>query len=210
MKSFEKWLIKIGNREVTAKKYSSAIDSISSDMIKINLINKNLYNISSELELLFVVDKILNCTDFIEKNKKGHNMYSAALKKFMDYKKESFISEEINITADDLSFTEGKEVLKQHIIRERNRNLIKIAKGKFKKENGNKLFCEVCGFNFYEFYGELGEDFIEAHHSIPLSEIKFGDETKVTDIVMLCSNCHSMIHRKRPWLSKEDIKKLID
>ncbi|MGU8539069.1 hypothetical protein ACV3P9_02215 [Clostridium perfringens] len=27
---------------------------------------------------------------------------------------------------------------------------------------------------------------------------------------MLCSNCHRMIHRRRPWLSKEELELLID
>ena len=24
--------------------------------------------------------------------------------------------------------------------------------------------------------------------------------------VLVCSNCHKMLHRKRPWLSKEELK----
>ncbi|SCL74585.1 putative restriction endonuclease [Methanoculleus chikugoensis] len=59
--------------------------------------------------------------------------------------------------------------------------------------------CAVCGFNFEEHYGEWGENFAEVHHIIPLSEYR-GTITEVnpkTDLVVLCSNCHSMIHRKR-------------
>ena len=56
--------------------------------------------------------------------------------------------------------------------------------------------CKVCGFNFEEAYGEHGKDYIEVHHLIPVSSL--GKETKVdpeSDMTVLCSNCHRMIHR---------------
>lgn len=55
--------------------------------------------------------------------------------------------------------------------------------------------CQVCGFDFSKAYGELGEDFIEVHHLEPIST--FEEEHQVdplTQLVPLCSNCHSMIH----------------
>lgn len=58
--------------------------------------------------------------------------------------------------------------------------------------------CQVCGFDFAEHYGTLGEDFIEVHHIRPLSTLE--EEVTVdpeTDLVCLCANCHRMIHRSR-------------
>ncbi len=115
----------------------------------------------------------------------------------------------VDITEDDISFPEGKLKLKTHIYRERNQKVIQIAKNKFKEKHG-QLYCEACGFDFHKFYGKIGEDYIEGHHSIPVSELKEGDKTKPEDIVLLCSNCHKMVHRKRPWLKKEELKKLIN
>lgn len=114
----------------------------------------------------------------------------------------------VDLTEDDSGFPEGKAKLKQHICRERNPKVIKLAKDNFKKQHG-KLYCEVCGFNFEETYGKLGEDFIEGHHTIPVSKIPEGYKTKPEDIVLLCSNCHKMIHRKRPWLSRDKLKTLL-
>lgn len=114
----------------------------------------------------------------------------------------------VDLTEDDISFPEGKKVLRQHILRERNPKVIIEAKKRFVEAHG-RLFCEVCDFDFEKQYGSLGKGFIEGHHTIPISKMKAGDKTKVTDIVMLCSNCHKMIHRKRPWLTKEEIRKLI-
>jgi putative restriction endonuclease len=59
-------------------------------------------------------------------------------------------------------------------------------------------------------YGEIGKNYIEGHHIIPVSDLKNNEGTKVSDIVMLCSNCHSMIHRRRPWLGINDLKSFIN
>ena len=114
----------------------------------------------------------------------------------------------VDITEDDISFPEGKQKLKTHIYRERNQKVIQIAKNRFKQKYGY-LYCEACGFDFYKQYGEIGEDYIEGHHSIPVSELKENDKTKPEDIILLCSNCHRMIHRRRPWLKKEELQELI-
>lgn len=111
----------------------------------------------------------------------------------------------IELTSDDAEFFEGRKKLKQHIVRERNYRLVFLAKKMFKEQHGGKLFCEVCGFCFRDKYGYLGEDFIEAHHIKPVSTLQENEKTKVEDMMMVCSNCHSMIHRFKGELAKEDI-----
>jgi len=107
-------------------------------------------------------------------------------------------------------FKEGKKYQISHYKRERNQTLVKKAKMSFKKEHG-RLFCESCSFSFEEKYGSLGNDYIEAHHLTPVSELKEGDSTKIKDLIMLCSNCHRMVHRLRPWpKSLYEIKKLLE
>ena len=59
--------------------------------------------------------------------------------------------------------------------------------------------CQVCNFDFELQYGSWGKEFAEVHHIIPLSELK-GKEQNTnpkTDLSVLCSNCHRMIHRKK-------------
>lgn len=115
---------------------------------------------------------------------------------------------EIDLTDDNEGFPEGKEVLQQHLIRERDNRVIKKVKNRFLQKHG-KLFCEVCYFDFEEFYGELGAGYIEGHHTKPISEMKEGEETKVEDIALVCSNCHRMLHRRRPWLLMDELKKIL-
>lgn len=72
--------------------------------------------------------------------------------------------------------------------------------------------CMVCDFDFEEVYGELGKDFIEVHHTKPLSSL---DEEIIVDpekdLVCLCSNCHRMVHRKKDKiLSVEELKEIME
>jgi hypothetical protein len=110
--------------------------------------------------------------------------------------------------AEDTEFPEGRMVERRHKSRERNQAVILEAKRQFERKNG-QLFCQLCGFDFYKAYGDVGKDFIEAHHAIPLSRLEGEVETKPSDIAMVCSNCHRMLHRKRPWLEMKDLADLI-
>lgn len=72
--------------------------------------------------------------------------------------------------------------------------------------------CAVCGFDFGETYGELGKDYIEVHHIKPLADLH--DEVEInpiTDLIPLCSNCHSMIHRRAGRvLTVEELKSIVE
>ena len=72
---------------------------------------------------------------------------------------------------DILSFPEGAEKRRLHLTRERNRTLVEKAKS-IAFEQDPMLHCQVCGFSFTERYGEHGRKFIEAHHKIPIAELK--------------------------------------
>lgn len=120
----------------------------------------------------------------------------------------SYSNNSVDLTQTDVGFLEGGKKMEQHMHRERDPRLVNQAKQAFKKKH-NRLFCEICGFEFAKVYGILGANFIEAHHVKPLSECVAGDTTRVEDLVMLCSNCHSMVHKKKPWLKKEDLASII-
>lgn len=109
-------------------------------------------------------------------------------------------------TEDDEEATEGRVLTRVHKSRERNRKIVKKKKAKVLKETG-KLECEACGFDFAKTYGELGEGFAECHHTKPVSELTPGEKTKLSDLAILCANCHRMIHKQRPWLTLNDLEK---
>ena len=67
--------------------------------------------------------------------------------------------------------------------------------------------CSVCKINFESIYGEIGKDFIHVHHIVQLSSIRKEYEIDpVNDLRPVCPNCHSMLHRKNPPYSIEEMK----
>ncbi|MBG6074007.1 putative restriction endonuclease [Polaromonas sp. CG_9.7] len=58
--------------------------------------------------------------------------------------------------------------------------------------------CIACNFNFEEVYGDYGKGYIHIHHRSPISEA--GGSISVNpakDLVPLCANCHSIVHRRK-------------
>ena len=70
--------------------------------------------------------------------------------------------------------------------------------------------CSVCGFDFGEVYGPIGQNKIHVHHLIPLSEIQ--QEYKidpVRDLRPVCPNCHLIIHSKREPFTINEVREQI-
>jgi len=109
---------------------------------------------------------------------------------------------------DDLEGEEGRILTRVHRARERNRKLVEEKKKQALKKNG-KINCEACGFDYGSHYGTIGDGFAECHHIKPVSELKPGEKTKLIDLILLCANCHRMVHRRRPWLGFEELRKLL-
>lgn len=65
--------------------------------------------------------------------------------------------------------------------------------------------CMACGFDFRQRYGVWGEGFAHVHHSVPLSQ---GPAVRVTDprtdLMVLCPNCHAMMHAHPPTVLSLD------
>jgi 5-methylcytosine-specific restriction protein A len=56
--------------------------------------------------------------------------------------------------------------------------------------------CQCCGFDFNLVYGAgLARDYIQVHHVRSITEA-VATPNPATDLVPLCSNCHSMVHRR--------------
>ena len=97
--------------------------------------------------------------------------------------------------------TEGGEKVYISTRRERDRGLRDAAI----KLHG--LDCMACGFNFEKFYGETGKDFIEVHHVVPLAAAGRTETNPVTDLIVLCANCHRITHSRRHiCLSLDELK----
>ncbi|MGW9596911.1 HNH endonuclease [Streptomyces chartreusis] len=105
---------------------------------------------------------------------------------------------------DDFSAPEGRLLLRRHRARERNKGLRK-KKIESVLRKGGTLACEACGFDFAEVYGERGVGYVECHHVVPLHEAGEG-KTKLSDLALICANCHRMIHRGAPWPTPGELR----
>ena len=103
---------------------------------------------------------------------------------------------------------EGRILVRLHRSRERNKKIVLRKKNKVLKMKG-VLECESCNFDFEKIYGERGKGYIECHHIKPLSEIETKQKTNLDDLALVCSNCHRMIHKSKPWLSIAELRGII-
>ena len=82
-----------------------------------------------------------------------------------------------------------------------NRKLCLVAKG---------YDCAVCGMNFEKTYGKIGHHFINVHHIVPVSQLCPGYVIDpIKDLIPVCPNCHSMLHRKDPPYLPEELSILL-
>ena len=96
----------------------------------------------------------------------------------------------------DFDHQEGKIVQKNLTTHERNKNLRDHCIAYFRALHHGRIVCECCGFDFGKAYGEWGEGYIEVHHLLPISQTEGQhDVNPEKDLVPLCANCHSVIHR---------------
>lgn len=109
---------------------------------------------------------------------------------------------------DESTFPEGKVQYRRHRSLERDATIVRKAKVKRLEKSGG-LQCDVCSLDFKESYGSRGEGFIEAHHTLPVATLGGGVKTKLSDIALVCSNCHRMLHRGRKMLSISELRKIV-
>lgn len=107
----------------------------------------------------------------------------------------------------DEEATEGRVLTRMHRFRERDKAI--ISRRKERARAGGGLKCEACSFDFERRYGARGANFIECHHTKPVSELRPGERTKLSDLALLCANCHRIVHLRRPWLTVDELKQIM-
>lgn len=97
-------------------------------------------------------------------------------------------------------------------------NKVQVLSSKYERNRFNRALClenygykcQICDFDFEKTYGEMGKEFIHVHHIVPLS--KMGEShiiDPIKDMIPVCPNCHSMLHRSDPPISPEVLKNII-
>ena len=99
---------------------------------------------------------------------------------------------------------EGRQRIREHVDYERSRH----NRARAIAIHGTR--CTACGFSFDEIYGpEHAASYIEVHHVVSIAAGPVVPDPS-TDLIPLCSNCHSMAHRRRGApLAVEEIRQLL-
>jgi predicted HNH restriction endonuclease len=87
------------------------------------------------------------------------------------------------------SIKEGRRIVARHVRLERD------SRAALRCKRRDSFRCQVCTLRFEDWYGEIGRTFAEAHHKVPLSELKHPRALKVGDLITVCANCHRMLHK---------------
>jgi 5-methylcytosine-specific restriction protein A len=114
---------------------------------------------------------------------------------------------ENDVDQEEFSAPEGRLLARQHRVRERSREL-RWEKITVAMTATGELACEICDFDFAQRYGVRGQGFIECHHIVPLHQAG-ATRTRLDDLILICANCHRMIHRGPSWLTPDELRVLI-
>lgn len=206
---FAKWLLlNRGIKEVTIKKYLGAIRTVE------NILNNNDHLTTKIFEISDpeLIESFKNNKEVQEIDKRGNRMYTVPLNhyiKFLYYLKE--INEE---SLDDQLNREVEDILMNNELRKPTLKKSKIStptemfvtKTNYYKRNpikaANALIlanfnCEISSEHKTFISRKTGENFVEAHHLIPMNQQKNYLEVNIDveeNIIALCPNCHRMIH----------------
>nr|DAZ53494.1 MAG TPA: putative restriction endonuclease [Caudoviricetes sp.] len=97
-----------------------------------------------------------------------------------------YIEEDENLNLESLEFDEGEQIKRVINSRKRNKKARELKFEQVIKRDG-KVVCEVCS-----------EDDIVAldvhHDKVEVSDMEKGHKTKLSDLRILCSNCHRKVH----------------
>lgn len=102
---------------------------------------------------------------------------------------------------------EGRVVQRLVRVAERDPKLRKDKIAQSRTERGS-IACETCGFDFEVAYPGLGEGFVHVHHVVPL-HFTGVIENGVEDLILVCANCHVMIHRQSPWKTPDQLREIL-
>lgn len=69
--------------------------------------------------------------------------------------------------------------------------------------------CEVCLLNLGEVYRDTGSSFLQMHLLEPITKLDASKKYTTDDFMTVCPNCHAVLHRHRPWATRETVRDIL-
>ena len=101
LEQFAKWMCQ--NTQLSQSsvyKYKRAVNTISNDMMEVDIIHKSLFDMS-RFELDIAINVIFQNSQFIAKNEKGKRMYSNSLKQYRYFVADSIDEFDLDVSFQD-------------------------------------------------------------------------------------------------------------
>ena len=189
---YTQYLKKIrGNSPSTIKHYLGALDTISNYLVEQQKIRKTIYEITDPYNLQIVKDALFRDPDFIDKDERGHRMYSSGLNNYCRFASgENFVDTQDLISIMDIAVP--RNALTTHIIEEYKRS--SILKNQTIESVG--YLCEINPQHQTFISENTNQPYMEGHHAIPMKmQEQFLNSLDVyANIICLCPTCHRQIH----------------
>lgn len=175
----------------TVKHYQEALRYISKYLIQKEKLSQNIYEIQDIGELEIVKTFLYNDPDFIDLDKRGHQMYSAGFNNYYRFASgQGFtnIRQQIGVMDMEVPAAQKKTSKMETWTRS---TIIKIQ-----SIEAAGYQCEVNPEHHTFTAKSSGQPYMEGHHALPIRlQEKFDTSLDVyANIVCLCPICHRLLH----------------
>lgn len=189
---YVQFLKKIRNNSIsTIGHYLSALDVISLYLVEKGQIKSSLYEVSDIVSLQTIREDLYQDPVFVDKDERGHRMYSAALNNYFRFASgETFLAIQNKMMVMDIAIPVTDKSIQ--IIDTSKRS--SIIKNQVIMSSGYK--CEI-NENHNTFTSDsTRHPYMEGHHGIPISKQDNFDYSLdiYANIISLCPICHRLLH----------------
>lgn len=170
----------------------------------------SIYEIDDIEELKRIKEFLFNEQGFYELNKRGNQMYSAGMNRYIEFAEGALFRGKQDIIK-TLDYAEKLEYLptyakesKQHLITTPDRNRIKIIQS----EQACNYTCQVDSSHKTFIVNRTDHQYMEGHHIIPLNEQKNFTYNLdcYANILVVCPTCHRFFHYADKTARDEKLK----
>jgi len=189
---YTQYLRKIrGNSPSTIKHYLGALDTISAYLAEQRKIKNTLFEITDLNNLQIIKEDLFRDSNFIDKDERGHRMYSAGLNNYCRFAAgDNFVEIQDLILLMDIAVPRNDLTI--HTIEEYKRS--SILKTQTIESVG--YLCEINPQHQTFISESTNHPYMEGHHAIPMKmQGQFLNSLDVyANIICLCPICHRQLH----------------
>ena len=69
--------------------------------------------------------------------------------------------------------------------------------------------CEICHLDLSAVYQPIPGDFLQCHLTVPVTELDGNKHYNANDFITVCPNCHAVLHRHRPWATRDTASEIL-